>query len=305
MRRWIPLAAAAALVASTPAAAVPALARPVLVQAGGPVVAQSGGSVLVQSGGSDPVRAVGRQLRHERGVRVSETTRFYYGGQSTVSGSGTRISGKLQLAPSGPVAADFTWRDLRRPPSYRVIRVGKDVYDDSDQHPGPVPEGKKWIKFPNHHRGLANRDMAQDVSLQPIDVYDPAMLRAVLKRSTATAVPGGRLYRGAMSYRDLRKLTKGPLVAWTSGRPITAKSKGTVSWRLWTGRDGLLTRLYTADTAGGGTDPLVKRSDTRYRDWGFRLVITAPPADEVIDEKTLLEYIRAENEPIPEDEGNT
>ncbi|MFF0311073.1 hypothetical protein ACFYSC_26900 [Streptosporangium sp. NPDC004379] len=36
-----------------------------------------------------------------------------------------------------------------------------------------------------------------------------------------------------------------------------------------------------------------------------RLVITAPPADEVIDESDLLEYVRERNEPIPEDSGNT
>nr|BFE85245.1 hypothetical protein GCM10020093_078460 [Planobispora longispora] len=89
------------------------------------------------------------------------------------------------------------------------------------------------------------------------------------------------------------------------GPPVGSKSKGKVSWQLWTGRDGLLKRLITADTVGEGRDPLVKRSDTRYTGWGFRLVIAAPPADEVIDEADLLEYVRELNEPIPPDAGNT
>ncbi|MBB2908841.1 hypothetical protein FHS43_000087 [Streptosporangium becharense] len=294
MRRRAALAIAV-LIASVPVAPSPATAA--------------------QAGVPDPVRALKRQLRNEHGVRISETNRYFFGEKSTVSGSGTRISGSLQLAPSGPVAADFTWWDLPRPRAEagpagkpdprRVIRVGDDVYDDGDHYPGPVPDGKKWIRFPNKHRGRMGRDMARDASLQPIDVYDPSMLKGVLKRSTRKPVSGGFLYRGTMSYQELNKVSKDALINWTSGRPIGDKSKGKVSWQLSTDRDGLPKRLITTDTAGAGKDPLVKRSDTRYTDWGFQPVITAPPADEVIDEADLLEYIRTRNTPIPEDAGNT
>ncbi|WP_245651940.1 hypothetical protein [Streptosporangium amethystogenes] len=212
------------------------------------------------------------------------------------------------------MAADFTWWDLSKPkkglPSkksnpYRVIRVGKDVYDDADRYPGPVPDGKKWVRFPDKHRGRMNRDMARAASLQPIDIYDSSMMRAVLKRSASKPVSGGFLYRGTMSYQELSRVSKSTPIAWTSGKPIGKKSKGKVSWRLWTGRDGLPKRLVTADTAGGGKEPLVKRSDTRYTDWGCHLVITAPPTDEVIDEDDLLEYARMQNTPIPTDAKNT
>ncbi|GIH93940.1 hypothetical protein ACFFMN_15695 [Planobispora siamensis] len=302
MRRWV-APAVAVLLASAPVVASPAAAS------------TAAASTAVQAGAPDPARAVKRQLRDERGVRISETSRFFFGEKSTVSGSGTRISGYLQLSPSGPVAAKFTWWSLSRPkgeglPSgksdpYRVVRVGKKVYDSRNTYPGPVPEGKEWIRFPNDHRGAAARDMAQDASLQPIDVYDQATMKAVLKCSTSTRVSGGYLYRGTISYRELSKVSKGAFVSWTSGRPVTAEGKGKVSWRLWTDRGGLPTRLVTTDTAGTGKDPLVKRSDTRYTRWGFRLVVTAPPADEVIGEAELREYTREQNEPIPEDSGNT
>ncbi|GII01714.1 hypothetical protein [Planobispora takensis] len=298
MRRWV-VPAVAVLLASVPVTASPAAASTAVVRAGAP----------------DPVRAVDRQSRDERGVRISETSRYFFGEKSKVSGSGTRISGDLQLSPSGPVAAKFTWWNLSRPkggglPSeksepYRVIRVGKNVYDSRNTYPGPVPEGRKWIRFPNDHRGAAARDMAQDASLQPIDLYDPATMKAVLKCSTSTPVSGGFLYRGTIGYRELSKVSKGTFLSWTSGRPVTAKSKGKVSWRLWTDRRGLPTRLVTTDTVGTGKDPLVKRSDTRYTRWGSRLVVTAPPADEVIGEAALREYVRRQNEPIPEDSGNT
>ncbi|MEV7908441.1 hypothetical protein, partial [Streptomyces anulatus] len=218
-------------------------------------------------------------------------------------------------AASGPVAADLTWWDLPRPGGgglpaeksvpHRVIRVGEDVYDDADRYPGPVPDGKKWILFPNNHRGHVGRDMARDGSLQPINVYDPSMMKAVLKRSTSKPVSGGLLYRGTLNYKELSKVSKSAFINWTSGRPINEKSKGKISWRLWTDRDGLLKRLITTDTVGGGKDPLFRRSDTRYTDWGFPLVVIAPPADEVIDEAALLEYIRMQNMPIPTDANNT
>jgi|GEM_PF-752547 len=293
MRRWAALTVAV-LIASVPGATTPAAA---------------------QVGAPDPVRALKQRLGNEHGVRISETNRFFYGKKSTVSGSGILIKGHLQLAPSGPVAAEFTWWDLSRPkregaPSkksdpYRVIRVGKNAYDDATRYPGPVPEGKKWVHFPNEHRGRMNRDMAQDASLQPIDIYDPSMVKAVLRRSSSKAVSGGLLHRGSMSYQELRRISKSAPVAWTSGKRIGKKSKGKISWRLWTGRDGLPKRLVTADSTGAGKEPLVKRSDTRYTDWGCRLDITAPPADEVITEKDLLEYARRQNASAPTDAGNT
>ncbi|GII88531.1 hypothetical protein Ssi03_65210 [Sphaerisporangium siamense] len=279
------------------------------------------GSVVVPTSSAvaqavpDPVRALKRQLRNEHGVRISEISRYDFGGKSKVSGSGTRIKGELQLSRSGPVGADFTWWDLPRPdvtggPSkkpapYRVIRVGKNVYDDATRYPGPVPDGKKWIRFPNAHRGGMARDMAQDASLQPINVYDTSLMKALLKCSARTPVSGGYLYRGTMSYRTLSRISKDAVISWTSGRRIGEKSKGKVSWRLWTDRDNLLKRLVTADSVPAGKDSLVKRSDTRYTGWGFPLVVTAPPADEVIDEDDLLEYIQRQNEPIPPDDKNT
>lgn len=289
VRRWTALATAV-LIASVPFATSPAAAR---------------------TGAPDPARALKRQLVNKHGVRISETSRYFFGGKSTVSGNGTRIKGRLRLAPSGPAAADYTWWDVpsaktkKKPELHRVIRVGADAYVDAGQYPGPTPEGKEWIRYPANHRGSMGRDMDRDASLQPISVYDPSTLKAVLKRSASKPVSGGFLYWGAMSYKDLRTISKGAAISWTSGRPISGKSKGKIAWRLWTGRDGLLKRLTTTDTAGSARKPPVKRTDTRYTGWGSRVVITAPPADEVIDERDLMEYVREQNAHIPEDEKNS
>lgn len=276
MRRWVALAVAV-LIASVPVAAGPAAAR---------------------AGAPDPAQALKRKLRNDHGVLISETVHMFFGKKP---GGGDRITGSLQLSPSGPVAADFTWRNIpapgapsEKPGSHRVIRVGKNVYYDADLSPGPIPDGKKWI-LRTRSAGLAVR-MASTAGLQPINLYEPSIMKAVLKRSTSKPVSGGSLYRGTMSYAELTKVSKGAFRVY--GKPT---SMGKISWRLWADRHGLLKRLITTDALG----EVVTRIDTRYTDWGLPLVITAPPADEVIDENELWEYIHSQNVPIPPDAGNT
>jgi hypothetical protein len=272
MRRW-PALAVAVLITSASVATAPA--------------------ATAQGGPPEPVDALKRQFRKEHGVRTSETARVFFGAKSK---SAFRISGTVQFGPSGAVAVELTWRDVpdpgtgtggeqsEKPAPYRVIRVGKDVYYDVAQYPGPVPDGKKWIRR-NRAAGMT-RYLAPTASLQPVDVYDPSVLRAVLKRSRSAPVSGGRLYRGTMSHKEMGGVTKGHYVDPFSGLSAK-KSKGKISWRLWTGRDGLVTRLVTTDTLGEAKTSVFARTDTRYTGWGCRVVITAPPADEVIEQDDL------------------
>ncbi|GIH62792.1 hypothetical protein [Microbispora siamensis] len=257
----------------------------------------AGPAAVAQGGPPDPVDALKRQFREEHGVRTSETARVFFGAKSR---SAFRISGRVQFGPSGVVAVDLTWRDVPEPgngpggkpsekaPSYRVIRVGKDVYYDVAQYPGPVPDGKKWIRR-NHAAGMT-RYLAPAAGLQPVNVYDPSVLKAVLKRSRSTPVSGGRLYQGTMSHKEMGRVTKGRYVDPFSGLSAR-KSKGKISWRLWTGRDGLVARLVTTDTLGAAKTSVFARTDTRYTGWGCRLVITAPPADEVVEQDDLAGYV--------------
>ncbi|WP_433418006.1 hypothetical protein ACQP1V_01365 [Microtetraspora malaysiensis] len=261
LNRWVVLTAAV-LVTAVPVAAGPAAA---------------------QADRPDPARALKRQLKNEHGVRTSETARVIF---SKKSEGGFRIKGSVQLGSSGAVATDFTWRDIPKPgaekaASHRVIRVGKDVYYDSGQDSGAIPDGKTWTRR-NLSAGLT-RYIAPTASLQPFNVYDPSMLKAVLTRSTTTPVSGGFLYRGTISYKELSKISTGGYINRFTGTPVNKKSKGTISWRLWADRGGLLKRLYTTDALGAGKDPAIMRVDTRYTGWGFHLVIAAPPADEVMD----------------------
>ncbi|WP_156045635.1 hypothetical protein [Herbidospora cretacea] len=135
--------------------------------------------------------------------------------------------------------------------------------------PGSLPDGKAWIRV------KPDRFYDGAFSGQPIEVLDTRMLRAVLRGVIGKAVSGGYLYQGVV--------TRGRLGA-AKGR--WAKDK--ISWRLWTDAKGLPTRLRTTITVHGDPDSGMTQ-DTRFRDWGFPLVVTAPPADQVIDERDLPE----------------
>ncbi|MEV5413009.1 hypothetical protein AB0K60_29760 [Thermopolyspora sp. NPDC052614] len=283
------------LAATVVLAAVPAVSTSVAL----PVAAQAADT------GTDPAYALKRQLRSGHGLRTSETVRVTYGDRP---GSGIRFDGKVRLSPSGVAAVDFTWRDIPKPGTggdaasattnrpHRTIRVGASVYCDSGQYSVPVPDGKTWVRL-NHRAGLC-WTMARTGGLQPINVYDQAMIKAVLRRSTKTPVPGGFRYQGAMTYRTLAKIFKGAYVDPLTNTRLTAKSTGKIAWRLWTGRDGLPTRLITTDTLGGSRSAVVLRADTRYSRWGRPPAIAAPPAHMVIEENDLLSGSVPDPEPI-------
>ncbi|WP_157519315.1 hypothetical protein [Herbidospora mongoliensis] len=258
MRRWLTLVVVAMLAG---AVAVPATA-------------------VGQAAPPDPVRAVQKQLRHGHGVRLSELHVSSYGKEPL-----GRTRSQVQLSPSGPVAydsfthylvlselmpdapetamhnslAEMDWDD--------ITHVGEVTYLHA--LPGYLPDGKAWIRV------KPDRFYDGAFSGQPIDVLDTRMLRTVLRGITGKAVSGGYAYQGVVT-RGLLGTAKG---RW-------AKDK--ISWRLWTDAKGLPTRLRTTITMHGNLDSGMTQ-DTRFRDWGFPLVVTAPPADQVIDERDLPE----------------
>lgn len=241
---------------------------------------------------ADPVKAIERQLSRGKGVRISETVRHSYGPSRT---SGTRITGRVRLARTGPAAVAVTWRDVPGDdPAHSAIRIGPVVYCDAAQYPIPVPEGAAWVR--HTHRAGHCGTMAVRAGLQPIDVYDPAMLRAVLRRSTRTAVRGGYRYQGAISYRELSRIVPKSYRNPATNARVTAASKGELAWRLFTGRDGLPTRLITTSTQGSGRSAVVMRVDTRYSGWGRPVTITAPPAAGTVDQDDLY------GPPVPDPE---
>lgn len=261
MMRWI-LPAAVALAAATVSVTVSV----------SPAAAQAA---------PDPAKAVAAQLRPERGVRIAEISRTVTAKTSTR----TRYHSGIQLGPAGPVAS---WADvedasdsrsssgLGTEPSQRVA-VGTSVYTSGPAVAELLPKDAVWVRvkqdrYPNLALATASK--------QTINVFDPNVLKAVLKGKRAKTVTGGHLYQGKITYAKLYEAAKGHYGKLFGGVPRGAYAKTTITWRLWTDGSGLPTRLATTERATTGA---YRNIDTRYSGWGEHLIITAPAKAEVVE----------------------
>jgi hypothetical protein len=271
MRRWFAMPAAM-LIAFVPVAAAPAAA---------------------QASPADPARAVKRQLRAERGVEIAEIRRLTFDDKTSVR---LRKNSRLQLSPSGPVAFDATWQEVPDPklkkelenrgddpssdkfdPYYMTFVKGR-LYLSGGSYDRLLPQGKTWVS-------ITMRELPVDaVSEQTINVFQPTVLKAVLKGSTRKPVSGGFFYHGTVTYAQLYEASKSTYAREFRGLPVSEFDKRKIRWRLWTDGKGLLRRLMTTDTVEGFMTTSI---DTRFTDWGLHFVVTTPPADEVIDKKDL------------------
>ncbi|GAA5081760.1 hypothetical protein GCM10023259_090270 [Thermocatellispora tengchongensis] len=223
----------------------------------------------------DPVQALKRQFRPEKGVHITEVARMTYKGEA----SRTRVSGRIQFAATGPVAFDGTSyvvperEDVIAPvnePTDMTL-VGRRLYLSWDG----LPDGKKWVTL-----DLGDFFTAHDLSAQRITVLNPSVLNAMLRGRTGEPVSGGYFYQGKVTYADLYRADPKHYGSVLKALRISAPSKQTIAFKLWTSRDGLPTRLMTSETE---RNKRTSRSiDTRYTDWGAEVIVLAPPADETI-----------------------
>ncbi|WP_049556697.1 hypothetical protein [Nonomuraea sp. SBT364] len=253
MRRWIVLTVAA-LVALAPNAAAAQPAPP------------------------DPVQALKKQLRAERGVDVAEVSRVTFRGGST---SRTRVKGGIQFGTDGPVASYVTFSGVPQKhgellDDVQMIITPGQIFMGADGL--ELPSGKRWLGF-KAPKGVEIIPLPGLVlSGQTINVLDPAVLKAVLKGSKVKSVPGGHLYQGVVTYAELYRASTS-YYAMRFGKGSLGELAGRkISWRLWTDRQGLVKRLMSNEKG-----PFDEGADTRYSGWGQRMIITPPPADEVMD----------------------
>lgn len=228
----------------------------------------------------DPVRALKGQLRPQQGVRVDEVAR-------TVTDSyavRTRYHSGVQLSASGPVASYSDVEDASDAGSFgrkgtepmQAVAVGSSVYTSGEAVSDLLPDDATWIRV---RHGSTYPNLALSVaSRQTINVFDPAALKVTLKGAKARAVPGGYAYRGEVTYKELYQASPRYYGKLFGGAP----GGGKVSWRLWTDRGGLLTRLVSSESTRSGSSRSI---DSRYSGWGERMFIAAPAGSEVVDWK--------------------
>ncbi|GGL55235.1 hypothetical protein [Planomonospora parontospora] len=246
----------------------------------------------------DPVHALKRQFRPERGVHIAEVTRFVFENKQSMR---FRVHGRAQLGSSrGVVASDATMQLVIDPPLRKLLEskdgdelrgigledpqetivVGGYRYVSHTLYATSLPAGKTWVRSPY----LGEKNTA---SFQTIDVFEPAVVKAMLAGVKAKPVSGGFFYQGAVSYRQLAKASKHPSDA-VLRETLFGGDDEKITWRLWTDAAGLPTRLMTAQiTPWDSSTTVTQRIDTRYSGWGSHVVVQAPPTGEVIDENDL------------------
>ncbi|MFI6883863.1 hypothetical protein [Streptosporangium canum] len=234
---------------------------------------------------ADPAHALRQHFRAGYGVQVTETIRFGTG----KDGVTVRRKGVLQFGPSGIVAADFVRRVVSNPPRkndspvnvQHMISVGGKYYHcdvaPADAH---LPADKSWVRAsidrPSQRWGAAFGD-------QLINVFEPAALKFLLRTSTHRLPgQGGTQYRGTITWAELYKVSRSFREQMVFLMSDSKWQRAKITWRLWVDGKGLVTRLVTSGAFDDLADDFA--SDTRYTGWGSTVTVTAPPADQVIDE---------------------
>ncbi|MEU1721647.1 hypothetical protein ACNF49_52845 [Actinomadura sp. ATCC 39365] len=235
------LASAAALVTATPAQAAPA----------------------------DPAKALKKQYVAGHGVRFTETSRSSMDGKST---GATKTSGVLEFGKSGIVASDVRNHATGKDDVYaslmpsRIITLGKHVYAQGGLYSEGLPEGKKWVRYPDTGLRIST-------SNQMLDVFEPKVLQALVSHAASTK---GGIYRGSVTVKELGKIY---------GQSVNKKvAKVKVSYLLAVNSKGLVTRVvsdWTLDYGILGTSH--STTETRFTGWGVKVKVKAPPADQVTD----------------------
>ncbi|MFC5821861.1 hypothetical protein [Nonomuraea harbinensis] len=230
----------------------------------------------------DPVRALQKQLKSERGVKLVEVSKSGFGSSTT------RIRAKsgVQLSPSGPVATYTSMEPVDEEDApVEMLAFPRGAYLGGEELAKLLPDGKTWVGL-EAAKGITINPVVL-ASMQPIHVFDPAVLKATLKGERAKPVSGGYSYRGVVTYKELYEASKSFYAAQVEGLKPSDYAKRKVSYRLWTDEKGLIQRLQTQEAMGSGEHRYVATADTRFSDWGHPLVISPPAADEVFPYEDL------------------
>ncbi|RCG24483.1 hypothetical protein DQ384_33110 [Sphaerisporangium album] len=232
-----------------------------------------------------PVDALRQQFAKKGSVRISEDSRMEFAGDV---GLRSRVAGTVRFGKSGPDAIDLkvTSKAGKTVNRMQVITVGGKTYLKSPLYDDMLPAGRSWVR--------TTGDLSSTSGT--IDILQPKVLKAVLAHTTSKA-PGGTiggartvLLRGSIKLSDLAKVS--PSVA-PLAKGLRNKKTISLPWKLWIGADQLPRRFQSTFSLSGGDflGDMSVATDTRFTAWGAKVVIKAPPADLVVDEKDLTEEL--------------
>lgn len=240
-----------------------------------------------QAATKDPVAAVKQQFVPGKGVTFVDRSMLVEGERRGIL---VRRNGSYGFGKSGVNASDITSKYNLPPELFgddeeskalatpeHVVTVGRKSYVSGSFWSLMVPEDKSWLKLPVSLPGGAFAPFGQVVN-----VTEPATLKTLLKGAKATS--GG--YSGSISFADLKKVSPYARSAFDLQKQSAKQLKSVITWKLAVDAKGLPTRLVSsypasALVAGGGMAKTQFSVDTRFTGWGGKVVIQAPPADQV------------------------
>jgi hypothetical protein len=252
----------------------------VVIATGLATAAASSATASTASAAVDPVKALQKQFAKKGGVRLVDDLGVTLNGKKLLA---YRSAGVVRFGPSGVAAADVTTKGFTGGDSkIHTITLGPHSYVQTALFDDLLPEGKSWIREP----------VAAGTVAGFINVLDPRVLKAVLATTKSTAAGGTfdgtktLIYRGSVTLKQLAKVS--PALRELT-KQVKSKKPLVMPWKLWVGRDGLPRRfsssllLASSEIVGDSTMTV----DTRFKSWGVKPVIKAPPADQVIDIKDV------------------
>ncbi len=240
---------------------------------------------------ADPIRALKAQFVAGQGVKFKTVQQVRVKGGH---GSVTQEIGVIQFGAKGAVASDLTKkmrydkgffddskkdeREMRKTLEApgRVIAMPKAAYMQGRWAGEGLPEGKSWVRkrpIPPVPDGII------------ISVFEPDTVRALIAR--ADSVRGG-VVKGSTTSAKMAALSPVFRKQYGPGGKSESGQISKITYAFSLNKEGLVTRLHVTMKmpVPGGT--IVDHvADTRLYNWGAKVTVTAPRADQVIDEKDL------------------
>jgi hypothetical protein len=262
---------------------------------------------------ADPITALKGQLKDGNGVTYVDIMKTQGSSKNTIAG---HRKGELQFSTSGISASDHTtqlrfeegaldlsfgedehdtteeekklsklFAGLAEPE--RVVRIKKKAYLSGGVFGQFLPQDKPWLGYPGDTLGVTG-SMGQ-----LINVAEPATLKTLLAHAT---VKKPAAYAGKITFGELQKVSPWFRASHDGLKLSGEQAKTTINWKLFLNADRLPARLATSYTqfSSGPTWTV----DTRYTNWGSKVTIDAPPADQVATMKELQAGFKTDT-PIP------
>ncbi|MEO3862007.1 hypothetical protein [Acrocarpospora sp. B8E8] len=249
---------------------------------------------------ADPVKALKARFATGKGVKVSNLMKISTGGEVWAT---LREVGSVGFGRSGVAATDiqdkaqYSKAFLDALPEAereelqatvgltRTITTSKYAYISGARVKNYLPEGKTWV------RRFSGAPVPGSLLVNP---FEPRTLDKIIDRAGSRQ---GSVLKGWIASSSLAKISPSFRASFGSGKTSDGKASK-VNYTVWLDARGLVKRVYATMTMHIVDTPLTYATDGRVSGWGGKVVISAPPAGEVIDEGQLADGALDDPSPV-------